>query len=132
MAKNGPSKLEPVLMATWAQTIRHPWFNPPTMKRRLAVNDEETSPPSQCAPTCRKRVKYSSLEHTLANMTLDSAKDVDMWPRTSSPRPCMQPIQVVVPSSVEEPDMLTSDSDDMDVEPTGKPLTHLRILFLMM
>ena len=115
-------------MTTWAQHIRHPWFNPPTMKRKL---DDDASSSSDVSPATfstrrRKRVRYHSLERTLAHMTLGSAlgttsEDVDMWPKISPPRPREQEtLDVLLPTSVEEPDTLASEPVDMEVEPTCK------------
>jgi hypothetical protein len=118
-------------MTTWAQRVRHPWFNPPTMKRKL---DDDASSSSEVSPATfsssrRKRVRYSSLERTLAHMTLGSAlattsEDVDMWPKISPSRPREQEtLDVLLPSSVEEPD--TSEPVDMEVDPICKSYCFL-------
>ena len=112
-------------MTTWAQPVRHPWFDPPTMKRKQRTNeDEDASFSSDVSPAARrrKRVRYTSLERTLAHMTLATpSQDVDMWPRISPSRPCGQEsLQVILPSSVEEPDTYAPEPADMEVEPTCK------------
>ncbi|KAH0827778.1 hypothetical protein J3R83DRAFT_3396 [Lanmaoa asiatica] len=116
-------------MTTWAQPIRHPWFNSPTMKRRLSANDDGDDDSSDLSSSTfsasrRKRVKYNSLERTLAHMTLGSAlatgtsEDVDMWPKTPPPRPRVQEtLNIILPSMVEEPDTPASEPFDMEVEP---------------
>ncbi|KAG6369664.1 hypothetical protein JVT61DRAFT_14163 [Boletus reticuloceps] len=107
----------------WAQPIRHPWFNPPTMKRKLFADDDDASFSSEVSPTPfslsrRKRVRYNSLERTLAHMTLATTEDVDMWPKISPPCP-QETLNVILPSSVEEPGTLpASEPVDMEVEPT--------------
>ncbi|KAF8554719.1 hypothetical protein OG21DRAFT_1032685 [Imleria badia] len=112
------------MMTTWAQPIRHPWFDPPTMKRKLCTNDDDDDAPfsSDVSPAAfstsrRKRVRYTSLERTLAHMTLaNPSEDVDMWPKITPSRPCG--LNVILPSSVEEPGAHASEPDDMEVEPT--------------
>lgn len=97
------------------------------MKRRPSASDDDDDGFS-FSSSRRKRVKYNSLEHTLAHMTLGSAvasEDVDMWPKTSSPRPRMQETM----SAVQASGTLASEPVEMDVEPTGKSfyfLTHSR------
>lgn len=113
-------------MTTWAQPVRHPWYNPPSLKRRLsASDDDDDNGVSYSAvlpsPSHRKRIRHNSLERTLAHMTLGSAtatsEDVDMWPKVSPPHPHDQAsTNVIFPSSVQEP----TEPDDMDVEPTGQ------------
>ncbi|KAI9463762.1 hypothetical protein HD554DRAFT_2040937 [Boletus coccyginus] len=112
-------------MTTWAQPIRHPWFNPPTMKRKLCHSDDDDGASSSDVPAAtfstgrRKRARCNSLERTLAHMTLTTSEDVDMWPKISLPRPHEQEtLAVTLPSSVEEPDMPASEPVDMEVEPT--------------
>ncbi|KAF8135515.1 hypothetical protein EV363DRAFT_797879 [Boletus edulis] len=112
-------------MTMWAQPIRHPWFNPPTMKRKLSADDDAASfSSSEVSPLSRrKRARYNSLERTLAHMTLGNAlaattEDVTMWPKISSPRP-QETLNVILPSSIEEPGTLpASEPVDMEVEPT--------------
>lgn len=106
-------------MTTWAQPIRHPWFNPPSSKRGRSPSNDDDADVQPSQTFSGKRLRYSSLEHTLAHMTL-SSEDVDMRPSTSSPRPRTQDsIPVVLPGSVEEPGTPPSEPVDMDVEPTG-------------
>lgn len=117
-------------MPTWAQ--QHSWFNPPVMKRRQSANDDDDDAslafdvsPSTFSASRRKRVRYSSLERTLAHMTLGSAlatpsEDVNISPKTS-PRPRVQnDLNLILPSSIEEPGSPAPEPVDMEVEPTGK------------
>jgi len=102
------------------------------MKRKLCHSDDDDDASSSDVPAAtfptgrRKRVRYNSLERTLAHMTLGSAlattsEDVDMWPKISPPRPHEQEtLHVILPSSVEEPDTPASEPVDMEVEPTRK------------
>ncbi|KAG9316519.1 hypothetical protein JVU11DRAFT_2569 [Chiua virens] len=114
-------------MTTWAQHIRHPWLAPSTMKRRLLVDDVDVdgTPLSYDMLPRRKRVRYGSLERTLAHMSIDTSfavpsEDVDMRPRVSLPPPRLYDSlssDVILPSSVEEP-TTPSESVEMEVEPT--------------
>ena len=103
------------------------------MKRKLYTSDDDDdassssdTPPATFPTSPRKRVRYNSLERTLAHMTLGSAlattsEDVDMWPKISPSRPhAQETLNVTLPSSVEEPDTIESESVDMEVEPTCK------------
>ena len=100
------------------------------MKRKLFAidhdDDDDVTFPSESplvTPTRRKRVRYTSLERTLADMTLAPSEDVDMWPKISPPRPRGQEfLHVMLPSSVEEP-----PENAMEVEPTRK--LRFRLVF---
>jgi hypothetical protein len=106
-------------MTTWAQAIRHPWFDPSPLKRKLSnADDERRASPyqrSSPSPTSRaKRRKFNTLEHGFAHLTLASAP---VYPNStsglvitpinptasSSESPTFLPSSVVLPSSVEEP-----------------------------
>lgn len=106
-------------MTTWAQAIRHPWFDPSPLKRKLSNADDERRPSpyqrSSPSPTSRaKRRKFNTLEHGFAHLTLASAP---VYPNStsglvitpinptasSSESTTFLPSSVVHPSSVEEP-----------------------------
>lgn len=106
-------------MTTWAQAIRHPWFDPSPLKRKLSnADDERRASPyqrSSPSPTSRaKRRKFNTLEHGFAHLTLASAP---VYPNSTnglvitpinptaslSESPTFLPSSVVLPSSVEEP-----------------------------
>ena len=133
-AKNGwlviRTACSAIKMTTWTRAIRHPWFNPPTMKRRLSANNDGDDgsplsfdvPPSPFSTGHRKRARYNSLERRLAHMTLGTPEEMDMWPMTSPPHP-RDTLNVILPSSVEEPDTPASEPVDMEIEPTRKSST---------
>ncbi|KAG1742894.1 hypothetical protein EDB19DRAFT_1700759 [Suillus lakei] len=109
-------------MTTWAQAIRHPWFDPSPLKRKLSNADDERRPSpyqrSSPSPTSRaKRRKFNTLEHGFAHLTLTSAPVyptqnnstsglviTPIHPTASSSEfTTFPPSSVVLPSSVEEP-----------------------------
>ncbi|KIJ67664.1 hypothetical protein HYDPIDRAFT_25143 [Hydnomerulius pinastri MD-312] len=130
-------------MTTWTQSVRHPWFDPPAMKRRLSSVEEDPSrggwpppryplsePPSDGR---QKKRKLSTLEHGFAHLTLSNAPPPtlstspsthDLGPSVvdvsvARPGPPHPPgpdtYRVVLPSSVEEPTSPTPEID-MDIE----------------
>ncbi|KAG0703219.1 hypothetical protein DFH29DRAFT_917729 [Suillus ampliporus] len=106
-------------MTTWAQAIRHPWFDPSPLKRKNANADDERRPSpyqrSSPSPTSRsKRRKFNTLEHGFAHLTLasapvyptsnNSASGLVITPIHPPASPTAFPsASVVLPSSVEEP-----------------------------
>jgi hypothetical protein len=138
------TELVPFKMTTWAGTIRHPWFLPLTMKRRLSTSDDDDDyyhhhedrdeDEDDDAFHPRKRARHGSLERTLAHMTLggvlaapSGSGDVDMWPRMSVLRPSLSgTLNAILPASVEEPVTPPSEENvDMEVEPTRKSFSHV-------
>ncbi|KAG2150801.1 hypothetical protein DEU56DRAFT_778576 [Suillus clintonianus] len=103
-------------MTTWAQAIRHPWYDPAPPKRKISNADDERRPSpyqrSSPSPTSRaKRRKFNTLEHGFAHLTLasaptqnDSASGLVITPiHPTASSTTFPPCNVVLPSSVEEP-----------------------------
>jgi hypothetical protein len=117
-------------MSAWT-TIRHPWFDQPSMKRKLSVNHVNTTnstsrtPPSSPPP---KRRKLSALESGFAQLTLNnpfnsSTAHTPSHTSTSAAWPCISEFvqaprdflpaenagvnvpahDVILPSYIEEP-----------------------------
>lgn len=65
-------------MTTWATSthIRHPWFDQPSMKRKLSVspvnNTSSTSGTPRSSPPPKRR-KFSALESGFAQLTLNNS-----------------------------------------------------------
>ena len=93
--------------------LRHPWFDAQTTKRKHlddAVDGTETDVRSTKKPRC------SVLERGFANLSLDNAaltndndagystmEDITFPLNVLRPSPDLQPLQIIRPSSIEEP-----------------------------
>ena len=96
------------MSATWVQAhIRHPWFNPYTMKRKLRHSDntdnlslEEDEPSNVPHPTKRRRC--STLERGFAHL---SVHDYSVDPAVVEEAECVEDVEMPM-----EPDALTSTS----------------------
>lgn len=70
---NGAAYILKPMSTTWVQAhIRHPWFNPYTMKRKISNHEEDDVPPH---PTKRRRC--STLERGFAHLSLVHEYSVD-------------------------------------------------------
>ncbi len=118
------------MSATWAQAhVRHPWFSPFTMKRKVCHSDsddlglEEDEPSDVAHPTKRRR--YSTLERGFAHLSLahdfpvgyavsgkvESVEDVEMPMESDAPTFTPDVNTVASPSSQLEESTPVIDND---------------------
>jgi len=93
---------------TWASSIRHPWYDQPSIKRKHEITDD--------TPLPYKRRRCSTLEHGFAHLTLENPQLITkVHPQPSNPsipldqqHPMdtnfdLSSSSVLRPSSIEEP-----------------------------
>ncbi|KAH7888801.1 hypothetical protein F5I97DRAFT_2005106 [Phlebopus sp. FC_14] len=107
------------------QSIHHPWFQSPVMKRGLSSTEDDDQPSEPPLLLQRqKRRKYSLLEHGFAHLSLSNAlpqvspsvippsHDLSLQPASLGVHDA-HAFDVILPSSVEEP---TSPVPEVDMD----------------
>ncbi|KAH7905627.1 hypothetical protein BJ138DRAFT_1130383 [Hygrophoropsis aurantiaca] len=113
-------------MTTWVQPVRHPWFDPISTKRKFREDDYDDRSSHLISPK-QKRIRFNTLEHGFAHLTLGSSgtsspfSPTDIpWSATSNAGPTIDEFlypsadasssmvidshsEIVLPSSIEEP-----------------------------